>query len=472
MPYGDTMPYLPAMSRLMGEVEQPTQAQGLNSPQFGGSPEQLMGMLQDPHIQNQLQQWGIHFDPSQMRQSPFLPNQFMQHHPLLGGMLNQGMANVAATPEAPAVSGAGSGMTRAMQGMMGGPEMLRQYQVRQMLAPFQAAGMQMPMQEFQRKQELLNLLTKMEQDRQNLAESGQDLRQQELERKDRAATQRIEATRPFADPAGHVWNYMSPQAPVPQGGDQGLDFTAQGQAQPSVSAFSGLPMPGPGGYGQAPAQAGIPGGWQQAQQQPTPEQIQAYTQATHPERAAGAGLSGARTGELEDERKLGMPGAKVGTEKAKGDYYSGRADEARAKGQQALAKMRGETPENFAKFSKQFNDERDKWIARDQHIRELEAGGMSPEAAENMRSANDSSFEQAKKTIDDARKVGSGSGASQLWQRPGPVSPGAKTDLPRSTTGQGGQAGGAGAQRSEGTAVASPSAPANPFRQQQPQQPQ
>jgi hypothetical protein len=178
MPYGDSMSYLPAMSRLMGEVEQPTNTQGMTSPQFGGSPEQLMGMMQSPHMQQMLQQWGIHFDPSQMRQSPFLPNSFMQGHPQLGHALSGAMANVAATPEAPLVSGAGSGMTRAMQGMMGGPELQRQFQVRQMLAPMQMIGQQMPTAEFGRKQQLLDLLSKMEQDRQGLAQNAQSMQQQ------------------------------------------------------------------------------------------------------------------------------------------------------------------------------------------------------------------------------------------------------------------------------------------------------
>src|SRR5882762_8632923 len=157
--------YLPALSHLLGEVESPTQTGQMQSPSFGGQPSQLGQILQHPHVQQLLQQFGISFDPSQIRQSPFLPNSFMQGHPHLGGALSGAMANVAATPEAPLVSGAGSGMTRAMQGMMGGPEMQRQYQVRQMLAPFQAMGAQMPAMEFGRKQQLLDLLTKMEQDR-------------------------------------------------------------------------------------------------------------------------------------------------------------------------------------------------------------------------------------------------------------------------------------------------------------------
>lgn len=453
MAYGDNMSYLPAMSRLMGEVEQPTQAQGLSSPQFGGSPEQLMGMLQSPHVQDQLQKWGLHFDPSQMRQSPFLPNQFMQHHPLLGGMLNQGMANVAATPEAPAVSGAGSGMTRAMQGMMGGPEMLRQYQVRQMLAPFQAAGMQMPMQEFQRKQELLQLLTKMEQDRQNLAESGQDLRERELERNYQRGVQKNEMQQPRITqvPGGYVQNQLQ----IGEPGNPNLEWPGHpANIAPSPQTPTGM------NFGNLIA-PGQPDQWQSEFHATDPDilrkQAEAKQTAALEQQRLGAGtLSKERAGEVGDERKAGMAGAKVDALRAKGEKD-------RATGQATLKRAKGETPEQFAKYSAQFNKERDAWAARDQHIRELEAGGVSPEAAEQMRRANDDSFEQAKKTIDDARRAGSGTGASQPWQRPGPISPGASPS--------GAQAGGPGSQQNQNVAPANPynpapakpAAPVNPY---------
>jgi hypothetical protein len=218
MPYGDSMSYLPAMSRLMGEVEQPTQNQGMTNPQFGGSPEQLMGMMQSPHIQEMLRQWGINFNPQQMRQSPFLPNAFMQGHPQAGGAISGALANVAATPEAPMVSGAGSGMTRAAQGMMGGPEMQRQFQVRQMLAPMQMIGQQMPQAEFQRKQQLLDLLSRMENRREQQGEEGLDIQRQ------RADQETMRGGPKFNQVTGETWlpqpaqQGHPTQAPQQQGG--------------------------------------------------------------------------------------------------------------------------------------------------------------------------------------------------------------------------------------------------------------
>lgn len=243
--------YLPAFSHLLGETESPTQTQSMMSPQFGGSPEQLMGILQHPQTQALLGQLGIHFDPSKMRQSPFLPNSFMQGHPLLGGALNQGMANMAATPEAPLVSGAGSGLTRATQGMMGGPELLRQHQVKQMLSPMQAMGSMIPGQEFQRKQQLLQLLQKMEEDR--AAQSRQH--EQYVEG---SPSQKLQNQ--IYAPAGAPSYFTMGQA-QPAGGPQGLDLQQQGPSRgsmPGLGPLAGQNVGLPPGSGLAPAQQAGP----------------------------------------------------------------------------------------------------------------------------------------------------------------------------------------------------------------------
>lgn len=174
MPFSDSIlgsfPY-----RMLGEIDQPTNAQGMQNAQFGGSPQALQQLLMSPGMQHQMQQFGMDgYDGSQIRQSPFFPNPFMQHHPQFGGMLTGMMANAAATPEAPMISGAGSGISRAMQGMMGGPEMLRQYQVKQMMAPFGLQGAMMPAREMERKESMLQTL-------QDAISGQQDIKNRQLE---------------------------------------------------------------------------------------------------------------------------------------------------------------------------------------------------------------------------------------------------------------------------------------------------
>src|SRR6267378_137149 len=294
--------YLPAFSRLMGEVEQPTNTQSMMNPQFGGSPEQLQGILQHPQVQALMGQLGIHFDPSQIRQSPFLPQGFMQHHPMMGGALTSAMANVAATPEAPLVSGAGSGMSRAMQGMMGGPEMLRQYQVRQMLAPMQAMGSMIPGQEFQRKQQLMELLTKMEQDRLEQAKASLAEKTQFDLAKKQQQDAHILATRPFVDAGGYTQTFQEPagqQPPAPEPGRWG-------------GTFGVSPLMAPG----MPPQ---PGGFHRAQDQPTAEEQQAFIDRTHPER-------GAKRDQVQADIDAGLPDARA-------DYYHGRGEQARKSAQ-------------------------------------------------------------------------------------------------------------------------------------------
>lgn len=73
------------------------------------------------------------------RQNPVLSNEFIASHPRLGAALNAAMWDAAATPQAPLVSGAGSGISRTVAGILAGPEMQQQYETQQALAPLQTA---------------------------------------------------------------------------------------------------------------------------------------------------------------------------------------------------------------------------------------------------------------------------------------------------------------------------------------------
>jgi hypothetical protein len=310
---GSSIGYFPGMSRLMGEVDSPTNAAPMTSPQFGGSPEQMMAFLQSPHVQQTLQNWGISFDPSQMRQSQFLPNSIMQHHPMLGRAFTGAASAAAATPEAPLVSGAGSGISRAMQGLMGGNEMQRQYQMRQMMAPMQAIGMQMPEQEFQRKQQLLQLLGHDLDARESQAQAALAQRAALQSQKDEAQQPRITRV-----DGGAFINQLHSGAP--QGGPQGDQFSPQGQSpgrpmtDPSTGQTSMMP-----GWGLTPEQQAQ---WSTRFVATDP----ALINAQHPERAANAGLAGARRDEQQQETQGGMPTAKVGAETALGAQRQGSAN--------------------------------------------------------------------------------------------------------------------------------------------------
>lgn len=460
--------YLPALSRLMGEVEQPTNTQGLISPQFGGSPEQLMGILQHPQTQALMQHLGIHFDPSTLRQSPFLPNQFMQAHPQLGGFLNRAMANVASTPEAPLVSGAGSGITRAMQGMAGGPEMLRQYQVRQMLAPMQAMGSMIPGQEFQRKQQLLQLLQKMEEDRVAAAQKHEQF---------------VESS-----PAGRLQNEIlaPPNSPY---------YFTRDQAQPEggPSGTEMLQKPGPGGRGLIGLS---PGATQQQGQQlqipgwgltpPTaggpvahaydPAQEEAFERARNPQRFGQAALSGAKAEEQKQETEKGMPGARVddvqsraGLNKARTTTEGSKQGElgARAERERAIAAQPGgrygqarqdKYQEEYNKIEQHTNDQ----IAK---VRQLVAlgkdkGGLTPEEGQQQIEQWENYRKVGKENID--RAMGK---PGQSARESGLLSPGTKTPPPNQT-GRGGQASGAGSQTNQNVAPASGLPPGYTFNEQ------
>lgn len=206
-------------SHFLSEAESPTQMQ---MPQTAGfaNPEQLMGMLQNPQMQQMLQRYGISFNPQQIQQSPYFGNQFMQAHPHLGGMFSGMLANAAMTPGPtdasgnPVASGFGAGLSRMAQGMAGGPEMQRQYQVRQLLAPFSALATTMPTVDEARKQQLLQAMMgdimgrrqlsqqafsqKEEYDRamEDLKRQANDLKMQQGQEQAQNTLARIQATRP------------------------------------------------------------------------------------------------------------------------------------------------------------------------------------------------------------------------------------------------------------------------------------
>lgn len=277
---------------------------------FGGSPEQALAFMQSPEMQAQMQRYGVHFDPSQIRQSPFLPNQFMHGHPMLGGLMNQALASAASTPEAPLVSGAGSGISRMAQGVYGGQDLLRQHQVRQMMAPMQAIGMQLPLMEEQRRRELLDAL-KQDMDRRR------GMEEQLLPDKMSIQQQLAEVQRMRAEAA-----------------QQQAEAAMQRAQQPKVVPGMGFLYPGGGLQTSHPA--GMPaelggqvsrGGPQfQPFDQGTIDQYIKTQQAIHPERKSAADWKQALMDENVPEREA--------------EYYAARAVEAQGKGAEAQAKAK------------------------------------------------------------------------------------------------------------------------------------
>jgi len=272
-------------------------------------------------------------------------------------------------------------MTRAAQGMYGGPEMLRQYQVRQLMAPFQAMGMQMPIMAEQRRQELLQALERdMEMRRQFEAQQAQSKAEQIR-------------SQIYAPPGAPGYWQQQPATPPSLGGQ----IQPQGPLDRAIAPalFSGM-----GGF-----QAQQPGVPEHAQFMPYPPEIlQQWAQAAHPERAAGAGLAEARAAEQRGETTAGMPAAKVGAEKALTTQREARATESLAKAK--LDRIKGEKAADYSKFSAQFNAAQKEWKKVDDRISELEATGgqgMSPQALQEMRNRNDAELETAKANIDQAR---------------------------------------------------------------------
>jgi hypothetical protein len=74
-----------------------------------------------------------------IRQSPFLSNNFMEAHPALGGALNNALAAAALTPDAQGPEGVGGGISRSLRGVMGVQPYMRQFQMQQSEAPLQYA---------------------------------------------------------------------------------------------------------------------------------------------------------------------------------------------------------------------------------------------------------------------------------------------------------------------------------------------
>ena len=205
-------------SRLVGEIDQPTDTKALLAPFSGANPQQLYGILMDPSVQQQMSQFGVHFNPQTIHESPFFNQHFMQQHPQMGGRLFGAMSGAAMTPEAPMVSGAGSGISRAMQGAMGGRQMQQQYQTGQLMAPFQQEAAMIPGMEFQRRQSLLgsmqkemgqsaDIATQAEADKTAYQQQLNQLKGQQLTDKEQADAAKIQATRP----TGQVNAIYNPQ---------------------------------------------------------------------------------------------------------------------------------------------------------------------------------------------------------------------------------------------------------------------
>lgn len=419
MPDGGYGPDFLSRSMFFREAEGgPTQQElaTMTAP-FGGSPEQAMALLQSPEVQQRLQHFGLGgFNPSQIRQSPFLPNQFMQRHPMMGGALNSAMANVAATPEAPMVSGAGSGMSRAMQGMMGGPELLRQYQVRQLMAPFQAMGMQLPVMAEQRRQQLLQSLE-------------QDMNQRRQLEQQKTPADKIRDD--IYSPPGSPGYFTRGQQVPPQ-------LAGQTPEQSGVASHPLFNLFGKQGQdqGQPFPQSG------QVQFHPyDPSQVAAYSHAKDPQKQATADWRQAQI-------DAGMPEAEV-------DKYLAQAAAARQGG-------RGSKGKDWEKEYRTMDENISK------QIRAYESAIADPKATEEQKNVYrmqidqlNQQREQEKSKIDEARGAPGASVPYQPNQRYNPANPGAlppnsPSTKPSAQTGPGGQQGGAGAQQSQGTAVQKP----------------
>ena len=244
-------------SRAWSEIDQPTQTGALVAP-FGGNPQQMAAMLQQPAVQQQMAAFGMHFNPQQIQQSPFFSNQFMGHHPALGGAMSGAMMGAAATPSPTGPEGAGGGISRVMQGAMGGPEMARQFQMRQMQMPFQGMAAMIPGMEFQRKQQLLTAVQGNINDEEDIRRQSMelqqyfgDLKQQYLDQgqaekaaNDRALQdikQQLADTRQQMTQQQSQWDFERGQMTRPVPGFMG--------GQPGMEVYQ-------------PGQGGKPGGWQ------------------------------------------------------------------------------------------------------------------------------------------------------------------------------------------------------------------
>lgn len=425
---------------------------------FGGSVEQARALYQSPEVQARLQHFGLGgFNPDQIRQSPFLPNSFMQAHPGLGHLMSGMMANAAATPEAPLVSGAGSGISRAMQGMYGGPELQRQYQVRQLMAPFQAMGMQLPIMAEQRRQELLSALEQDMQKRQAMEQQQFSLRQQQ-------GLDKMEATRPVPTPWGWM-QYEGAQPAQPAGPMAPIQPHSALDKAIAPSLFTGQ-----GGF-QAPttpATPAQPGGWQPHVL--SPEQIAAAggaANAQHPERQAGADWKQ----RLID---MGVPEATVKKLEADANKANATAATGGGKGwtQQRASKLEEDKGRQVKQLDSQFAPILSKYGKFD---KEGNVANLDEEAWKRDDPGSYANYFQQRQQIEDwyteaGRSLGGAYPGYEYSSR------GQHTNVPKqnpfiapgASLGSA-QAGGAGSQTSQGTAIA-PQGLVDPYAQPQPGQ--
>lgn len=466
------------------EAEQGPSAQELATmtAPFMGSPEQARALYQSPEVQARLAHFGLGgFDPNQIRQSPFLPNRVMQGHPLLGGALTGAMANVAATPEAPLVSGAGSGMSRAAQGMYGGPELLRQYQVRQLMAPFQAMGMQLPIMAEQRRQQLLGDIEEYMKARERAG--GEDA-ERKFQLEMAKLQQRGEQEKPVVTP----WGYLShePGQPAQPAGPMG-------PVQPR-SALDQIIAPqlfsGQGGF-QAPitpAQPATPGGYVPHVLDPAMLEaeraaaIARETDAQAQQRYGAGALSSARAEEQTQETTAGMPGARVAAEKGLGAQREAKAAETRYKStpQYKISQELGKSDQYFNQARQKIDDRYNALItsvgadtAQGQKLEQQRQNEISAAVANYLVRIQHSGGQITSEQQNWLDQYQRGAGAL-----PAQVSPGATGAPTKPSAGQvgGAQVGGAGAQQSQGTAVnpylqpvpakptTQPNAPVNPYQ--------
>jgi hypothetical protein len=71
----------------------------------------------------------------EIQRSPFFGNAFMQNHPALGGALNRALLSAAMTPAPNGPEGAGAGISRALQGVLGGQQYQTQFEHAQEMYP-------------------------------------------------------------------------------------------------------------------------------------------------------------------------------------------------------------------------------------------------------------------------------------------------------------------------------------------------
>lgn len=390
---------------------------------FGGSPEQARAFLQSPGAQQLLQHFGLGgFDPNQIRQSPFLPNSFMQHHPHMGGAMSNAMANAAATPEAPMVSGAGSGISRAMQGMYGGPELQRQYQVRQLMAPFQAMGMQMPGMAEQRRQELLQALEADMKHRQGVEDQTRpdqmDARRMTAEAAEiRARAQQEKADEPRFQfgPIGTGYATTQHHDAQPAGGGPGMAYMQQqtGEGRTNIDPTTGQPFHVPG-WGLTPE---TQAGWNTS--------VQPYDQGAM-QGQFGAKAEGSQTPEkaalLGSQTDLNK--ARVPTEKSKQGELDARASRERNEANQPGGRYGARDRERWAK---DYNDTEQRVTTEINKIDQLVAAkALKPEEGEQQKARWTQFLATAKENFD--RQMGK---SGQSSREAGTVSPGAKTAPPK-----------------------------------------